>query len=421
MTTSWPLTNNNGDALALLTRDNGDLDEAFVWAPPDVEHRDPSTFVTVVLDGGTRRTARSGNLAPYAPAIGEHDHPGDLGDFELWLPSCAYCDAALDAAVRRYPTGGGSLREDLICPAHPLTDRPRPHQAKFRTRNTVTAATFADDPASGLGRHLRAHERQIARAGAHPPPIPVAALSPDRQIVAVRLAKAKVENAAAELAHVAAEAIAVQLRTMFPQAAVAYVDLGGWFEDGMKAHLHAVYGPGPVPVPVWHDHVHSTGAPNDRESRAWPRCRESVESLVDLVLSAASPATAGWPHRDAVADHSAAFSSDRIYEIALPPASDRPGPQAAPEPGADSRPQYRAAVHRALRAGQIPNLAPYLTTVCPECGDDNLYAHEWTDPDADPADRSYLAIGCEGYRVINPRLVGIDSPDWQDWTTEHSA
>jgi hypothetical protein len=55
-----------------------------------------------------------------------------------------------------------------------------------------------------------------------------------------------------------------------------------------------------------------------------------------------------------------------------------------------------------------------LTNTCPECGVD------LQDDDADiehliitlTSDTTAVVVGCEGYFVINPNLVGIDAPNW---------
>lgn len=61
-------------------------------------------------------------------------------------------------------------------------------------------------------------------------------------------------------------------------------------------------------------------------------------------------------------------------------------------------------------------LARWTTGVCPECGT----RPGPTEPDPDrfaehAMIRETVVIGCEGYWVINPNAVGIDSPNWHDW------
>lgn len=66
---------------------------------------------------------------------------------------------------------------------------------------------------------------------------------------------------------------------------------------------------------------------------------------------------------------------------------------------------------------------PWQTTICPECGDiptpnrmgglhgDSPYTHIL---DAD----GFVLVGCEGYHVINPNVIGMENPNWHDWHEE---
>lgn len=80
---------------------------------------------------------------------------------------------------------------------------------------------------------------------------------------------------------------------------------------------------------------------------------------------------------------------------------------------------YIQAVIAALTTtGTLP--VSELTSVCPECSEEQTRwysdAHLVVlDDDEDPDAAVVVVIGCEGYRVINPNLVGIDAPNWQDW------
>jgi hypothetical protein len=92
---------------------------------------------------------------------------------------------------------------------------------------------------------------------------------------------------------------------------------------------------------------------------------------------------------------------------AAAPRSVDPARRHRAEDAARERAAYLAAVIRALlRRDQA--LQPYLSPVCPECGQV---------PGQDDGDHVVLGaavvIGCEGYRVINPNVVGIPSPNWQ--------
>lgn len=72
----------------------------------------------------------------------------------------------------------------------------------------------------------------------------------------------------------------------------------------------------------------------------------------------------------------------------------------------------------------IPGIAPYLTTDCPECGQnpiDNSFPHLTASPDQTThgylhRDSDIILIGCEGYHILNPSLLGMDPEGWDDWT-----
>jgi hypothetical protein len=68
----------------------------------------------------------------------------------------------------------------------------------------------------------------------------------------------------------------------------------------------------------------------------------------------------------------------------------------------------------------------YLTDRCPECGqrvvgvmDDGT--HTWVSSGLDASTgegpSTYVIVGCEGYWIINPMLLGMAREQWQDWTT----
>jgi hypothetical protein len=87
---------------------------------------------------------------------------------------------------------------------------------------------------------------------------------------------------------------------------------------------------------------------------------------------------------------------------------------------ADRFPQiiaYAATVDVSIQAGRIN---PPLTTRCPECDSDFAdldEAHEDTDHIiiTTTSDTTAVVVACEGYFVIDPNLVGIDSPNWSNW------
>jgi len=75
---------------------------------------------------------------------------------------------------------------------------------------------------------------------------------------------------------------------------------------------------------------------------------------------------------------------------------------------------YAEAVDAALQAGRITGP---LTTRCSECGWDFAdldEAHEDTEHIiiTTASDTTAVIVGCEGYFLVNPNLVGIDSPNW---------
>jgi hypothetical protein len=69
----------------------------------------------------------------------------------------------------------------------------------------------------------------------------------------------------------------------------------------------------------------------------------------------------------------------------------------------------------ALRA--LPSLdvaRRWLTTVCPECGEDQT----GQDDGSHVMVGGWVAVGCEGYHVINPAVVGQGTGGWNDWTED---
>jgi len=77
------------------------------------------------------------------------------------------------------------------------------------------------------------------------------------------------------------------------------------------------------------------------------------------------------------------------------------------EDAASDQTGYLAAVVTALMR-RDPAVWPYLSPICPECGQV---------PEAADGIHVVLGaavvIGCEGYWVINPNAVGIPKPNWQ--------
>lgn len=70
---------------------------------------------------------------------------------------------------------------------------------------------------------------------------------------------------------------------------------------------------------------------------------------------------------------------------------------------------YVLAVRDSLNFGRLA--ARDLRTTCPECGVEPSEVPEVASDHrlAGP----YVVVGCEGYYVVNPNLVGIPSPGWE--------
>lgn len=86
-----------------------------------------------------------------------------------------------------------------------------------------------------------------------------------------------------------------------------------------------------------------------------------------------------------------------------------------------SVPEYRAAIVKAWFDGALPYGA--ITSVCPEC-DEIVYADEpgdhvllgdWEIDEAHRGIGNVVIVGCEGYLIVDPNLLGWQHPGWQDW------
>jgi hypothetical protein len=76
---------------------------------------------------------------------------------------------------------------------------------------------------------------------------------------------------------------------------------------------------------------------------------------------------------------------------------------------------YARAVDAAVTSGRLSG--PF-TSSCPECGSDFSDTDEAYEDNehiilALASDTYAVVVACEGYYVINPNLVGIDSANWQ--------
>lgn len=84
--------------------------------------------------------------------------------------------------------------------------------------------------------------------------------------------------------------------------------------------------------------------------------------------------------------------------------------------------EYLAACTKLITTPQSPEVMdkvrPYLTNRCSECGEVvNIFAtHHVVVADGQDGTGAYVVIGCEGYWLINPNVVGVKNIDWQDWT-----
>jgi hypothetical protein len=68
----------------------------------------------------------------------------------------------------------------------------------------------------------------------------------------------------------------------------------------------------------------------------------------------------------------------------------------------------------AVKNTMLGVVLPWLTMICPECGIDVL------EDEVDAVDHHvmlgpFVIIGCEGYLVVNPNVVGIFRMNWHDW------
>ena len=71
--------------------------------------------------------------------------------------------------------------------------------------------------------------------------------------------------------------------------------------------------------------------------------------------------------------------------------------------------EYVAKAQQAVSTAD-PLIRPWETQRCPECG------QKIDRPDGDHIMSSgRVLVGCEGFFVINPNVLGILNPDWKDW------
>lgn len=80
--------------------------------------------------------------------------------------------------------------------------------------------------------------------------------------------------------------------------------------------------------------------------------------------------------------------------------------------------EYLAAY---LRTGRCDHrIMRYSSRVCQECMIIPTDALARNVVDAHTIDdvTGVVLIGCDGYHQINPNVLGLDRPDWSDWTGE---
>jgi hypothetical protein len=94
---------------------------------------------------------------------------------------------------------------------------------------------------------------------------------------------------------------------------------------------------------------------------------------------------------------------------------------------ADHRPMFGRAARsylRAVRTADPESIAPWRTSVCPNCGKipagaDAIGGGGQAVPAGDGETHVVIAgavvLGCSGYRVVDPAAVGLDRGQWEDW------
>ncbi len=90
------------------------------------------------------------------------------------------------------------------------------------------------------------------------------------------------------------------------------------------------------------------------------------------------------------------------------------------ESNGDREADYVEAAGEQIRRDRA-SVEKWMTDVCPECGEQVDEFSEDHIVDELEDGQQVLLIGCEGFWLINPNMVGIDSPNWQDWTVEEEA
>jgi hypothetical protein len=133
--------------------------------------------------------------------------------------------------------------------------------------------------------------------------------------------------------------------------------------------------------------------------------RQLASDLADVVLLTCTDNSDYTEPSDAHRDDTA---SNPMAGSPSPTSSSRTGSGSTGTDGdAARRTAYLAAVMRAMMRHD-PGIERYLSPLCPECG--QL---------PEPEDGVHIllgaavVVGCEGYWVVNPNMVGIRNPRWQ--------
>jgi hypothetical protein len=76
-------------------------------------------------------------------------------------------------------------------------------------------------------------------------------------------------------------------------------------------------------------------------------------------------------------------------------------------PTAPDQDEYVRRVTEAIKVGD-PSVTPYLTRICPECDEEPARSRWPHTVDVN----GFVLVGCEGYWVVDPNVLGLDRPNW---------
>lgn len=178
-----PTVTQTHTAPGLLTGPDGEVVEEFVLASPDVEQAEPDLPVMVYARRGhgtfALRTVDAGRVALYDKAIHHDQDPSTWSEDERGLAWCIYCGVEMDGqgpGGDEYPVPDSDDTAGLVCPAHPRTDRPRPHAGVYFLVNITTMRAILPGEAMDNRRRGERDEALRVRAeqaaiGWHSPPV----------------------------------------------------------------------------------------------------------------------------------------------------------------------------------------------------------------------------------------------------------